>query len=150
MQIKNAAAEARKEGKRDMRSLHLPLITAEYELLKKEIIEDAKVLTKVKMLSSDAELQSFSALQHRLPQLLQAVHRSRMLPTIALSKCDSPTSCIVYRILPLQVRSLQRHVIVMTPSILQPALRVHRLFCGRSTSLLCQFSEYLMLPSNTS
>ena len=59
MQIKNAAAEARKEGKRDMRFSHLPLITAEYELLKKEIIEDANVLTKVKMLSSVAELLAF-------------------------------------------------------------------------------------------
>lgn len=32
------------------------LITAEYELLKKEIIEDDNVLTKVKLLSSDKEL----------------------------------------------------------------------------------------------
>ena len=59
LQIKNAAAEARKEGKRDMRSSHLPLITAEYELLRREIIEDAKVLTKVKLLSSDKALQQF-------------------------------------------------------------------------------------------
>ena len=59
MQLKNAAGEARKEGKRDMRLSHIPLITAEYELLRKEIIADNKVLTKVRLLSSDPELQRF-------------------------------------------------------------------------------------------
>ena len=60
MQITIAAGEARKEGKRDMRSSHLPLITVEYELLRKKFIEDAKVLTKVKLLSSNKALQQFS------------------------------------------------------------------------------------------
>ena len=59
VQLKNAAAEARKEGKRDMRSSHLPRIMEEYELLKSEIITDDKVLTKVKLLSSDPDLQRF-------------------------------------------------------------------------------------------
>ena len=59
LQLKNAAAEARKEGKRDMRSSHLPLITAEYELLREEILQDAKVLTKVKLLSTEEQLQKF-------------------------------------------------------------------------------------------
>ena len=57
MQLKAAAAEARKEGKRDMRVSHLPLIAAEYELLKEEIKSDATVLTKLKLLSADKELQ---------------------------------------------------------------------------------------------
>ena len=59
MQLKAAAAEARKEGKRDMRVSHLPLIAAEYELLKEKIKSDATVLTKLKLLSADKELQPF-------------------------------------------------------------------------------------------
>ena len=44
-----------------MRSSHLRLITAEYELLKKSTIKDAIVLRKVKLLSSDRALQQFWA-----------------------------------------------------------------------------------------
>ena len=45
-----------------MRSSHLPRIMEEYELLKSEIIADDKVLTKVKLLSSDPDLQRFLGL----------------------------------------------------------------------------------------